>query len=108
LSPVLAAAADADAAARRDTVRAALRSARFDPGRAALPAAVDSREARRYNEAARQAYWARNSVADAVRLQTQAFGANPLDPEVVGNLAFLRLRSRRRRSKPHASSRCMR
>ena len=53
---------------------------------------VRSDEARRLNEAALVAYWRRDDVDDAVRLQRKAFAANPLDSEVVGNLAFLQLK----------------
>ena len=53
---------------------------------------VRSDEARRFNEAALVAYWRREDVDDAVRLQRKAFAANPLDSEVVGNLAFLQLK----------------
>jgi len=53
---------------------------------------VRSDEARRLNEAALIAYWRREDVDDAVRLQRKAFAANPLDSEVVGNLAFLKLK----------------
>jgi predicted Zn-dependent protease len=53
---------------------------------------VYSDEARRLNEAALIAYWRREDVDDAVRLQRKAFAANPLDSEVVGNLAFLQLK----------------
>jgi hypothetical protein len=49
-------------------------------------------DARRLNEAALVAYWRRDDVDDAMRLQRQAFAANPFDSEVVGNLAFLQLR----------------
>ena len=39
-----------------------------------------------------QAYWVRRNVAEAFDLSLKAFGANPSDPEVAGNLAFLHLR----------------
>jgi len=53
---------------------------------------VRNDEARRLHEAALVAYLSRDDVEDAVRLQRQAFAANPLDSEVVGNLAFLQLK----------------
>jgi hypothetical protein len=84
---------------RRSEVRAAVQAARSSAAVGAdVP--VRAREARTLNEAALVAYWRDNSLADAVRLQTQAFGANPLDPEVVGNLAFLRLKEK----PPHAET----
>jgi hypothetical protein len=39
-----------------------------------------------------QAYWVRRNIPEAFDLSLKAFGANPSDPEVVGNLAFLHLR----------------
>jgi tetratricopeptide (TPR) repeat protein len=54
----------------------------------------DSFEARRLNDAAAQAYWRRGNVPDALDLQLKAFGANPLDATVAGQLAFLQLRVR--------------
>jgi hypothetical protein len=77
---------------RRKDLRAAVAAARLAPGRPSLNVARRSQEARRLNEAARVAYWQRNDVPAAVALQTQAFTANPLDSEVAGNLAFLRMR----------------
>jgi hypothetical protein len=44
------------------------------------------------NEAARVAYWRRGNLQEAIALQTRAFGANPLNAEVVGNLALLHLK----------------
>ena len=48
--------------------------------------------ARRLNDEAMQAYWVRRNLPEAFDLSLKAFGANPNDPEVVGNLAFLHLR----------------
>jgi len=61
-------------------------------GEAPFAAPVRGADARRLNEAALVAYWRRDDVDDAMRLQRQAFAANPFDSEVVGNLAFLQLR----------------
>ena len=52
----------------------------------------EASEARRLNDEAIRAYWYRRNVAEAFELQMKAFGANPYDPEVAGNLAFLHLR----------------
>ncbi|WP_119157743.1 hypothetical protein [Caldimonas tepidiphila] len=49
-------------------------------------------DARRLNEAAREAFWTRRSVREAHALQLRAFGADPRDAEIVGNLAFLQLK----------------
>ena len=49
--------------------------------------------ARQLAEEAKQAYLRERNVSRAVDLQLRAFGANPRDPEVAGNLAFLYLKS---------------
>ena len=49
------------------------------------------RESRQFHEGARIAL-RRGDLAEAVGLQTRAFGANPVDAEIVGSLAWLRLR----------------
>jgi hypothetical protein len=56
----------------------------------ALP--VSQGEAQRLDAAARNEYVRRGITAQGLALQIQAFGADPLDPEVAGNLAFLLLR----------------
>jgi hypothetical protein len=53
---------------------------------------AEAAEARRLNDEAIRSYWYRRNVAEAFDLQMKAFGANPYDPEVAGNLAFLHLR----------------
>jgi hypothetical protein len=52
------------------------------------------RDAQQFNEAARAEYARRGSTAEALMLQVRAFGANPLDAEIAGHLAFLLLRQR--------------
>jgi hypothetical protein len=94
LAPVLAAAAEAHELRQAPAVRAAARNARFGRDRPSLDVPLRSAQARALNEAARVAYYRRDNVDEAVRLQTRAFGANPLDTEVVGNLAFYSLRER--------------
>ena len=49
------------------------------------------RESRQFHEGARIAL-RRGDFAEAVGQQTRAFGANPVDAEIVGSLAYLRLR----------------
>ncbi len=48
--------------------------------------------AKQLAEEARQAYVNERNVRRAVDLQLRAFGANPRDPEVAGNLAYLYLK----------------
>jgi hypothetical protein len=99
LAPVLAAAARSPELRRRSEVRSAAQAARVA---AASPSAlaVDAHEAKSLNDAALSAYWRDNSVADALRLQTQALGANPLDPEIAGNLALLHLKEKPAQAEP--------
>jgi hypothetical protein len=88
---VLFVAAQGDDAGDDDAIRAAAR---------ALPRAHDldgsfepaPRDARALNESARTALNRNGNARQALRTQLGAFGANPLDPEVVGNTAFLMLR----------------
>jgi len=54
------------------------------------PGAVD--EARVLHEAARVAFWRRGNAREAFDLESRAFGANPLDADIVGSLAFLSLK----------------
>ena len=49
-------------------------------------------EARRFNDEARVAMRLRRDAREAMELQVQAFGADPRDPEVAGNLALLYLK----------------
>ncbi|MEO7152141.1 MAG: hypothetical protein ABIX46_10600, partial [Burkholderiaceae bacterium] len=88
LRVLVAAADDAD----DDDLRSAARAIRLAPGDPQLEAGSSPAEARSLNEAARNAYWRRGDLREALLLQTRAFGANPLDAEVAGNLAFLRLK----------------
>ncbi len=46
-------------------------------------------DARRFHDEARQAYWSRRDIPDALDRELTAFGANPYDPEIAGHLAFL-------------------
>ncbi len=51
-------------------------------------------EARLLDDAARAEYGRHGASAQAVQLQVRAFGADPLDPDIAGHLAFLLLRQR--------------
>ena len=65
--------------------------------------------ARRLNDEAMQAYRVRRNVAEAFDLSLKAFGANPGDPEIAGNLAFLHLQAQPSRNrKRRGSSPCTR
>ena len=52
------------------------------------------RDAQQLNDAARSEYAKHGSTPEALMLQVRAFGANPLDAEIAGNLAFLLLRQK--------------
>ena len=52
------------------------------------------RDAQQLNDQARAEYARHGSTPDVLMLQVRAFGANPMDAEVAGNLAFLLLRQR--------------
>ncbi len=89
---VLFAAARADEDGRDDdAVRREAGSIRLAPDDPQLVEGNAASEARGLNEAARVAL-RRGDLREAVALQTRAFGANPVDAEVVGGLAFMRLR----------------
>src|SRR4030095_7252603 len=53
---------------------------------------IASIEAKRLYGEAVHAYWTRRNAAEAFDLQLKAFGADPRDPEIAGNLAFLYLK----------------
>ena len=92
IAPVLWAAAKAqDPRAEREVVDSA-QAVWVRDGATAYSQALDPATARRLNEEAMQAYWVRRNVPEAFELSLKAFGANPNDPEVAGNLAFLHLR----------------
>ena len=52
------------------------------------------RDAQQLNDQARAEYARHGSTPDVLMLQVRAFGANPMDAEVAGNLAFLLLRQK--------------
>jgi len=88
---VLVAAGRADDEGRDDDeIRLAAGAIRLAPEDPQLMRSA-SREARQFHEAARVAL-RRGDLAEAVGLQTRAFGANPVDAEIVGSLAWLRLK----------------
>jgi tetratricopeptide (TPR) repeat protein len=91
---VLFAAAHEDDGSGAQAVRDAASAVRIAPGDPLASIEVSGAEARRLNEAGRAAYWNRQNVEQALAYQTEAFGANPTDPEIIGNLAFLHLKTR--------------
>lgn len=91
---VLFLAGHADEAWRIDEIRSAANGIGIGPQDPLLVLEWAAADARRLNEAARSAFRGHGSAAQALDLQTQAFGANPTDAEVAGNLAFLHLRQR--------------
>jgi hypothetical protein len=99
LAPVLAAAARSPELRRRTEIRTAAQAARVV---VAPPSgvAVDAHEAQRLDRAAQTAAQRDHDVAGALRLQTQAFGADPLDPEIAGHFALMHLNGPSPRAEP--------
>jgi len=97
---VLFVAAHSDDAAQDDEIRKAASGVRREPQDLFIESGIAANDARLLNEAARIAFWRRGNAQEALNLQTKAFGANPRDPEVVGNLAFLHLKQRPRQADP--------
>ena len=88
---VLVAAAHADEdGSHDDEIRVAAGAIRLAPDDPQLTRTA-VRESRQFHEGARIAL-RRGDFAEAVGLQTRAFGANPVDAEIVGTLAYMRLR----------------
>ena len=65
-----------------------------DPGSTFAPGIAPA-EARQLNDEALDAYWSRHNMVEAFDLQLKAFGANPYDAEIAGNLALLHLKPSR-------------
>ena len=89
---VLFVASRSDDSAQDDEIRNAASAMRQPPDDALMEIAIARTDARLLNEAARVAFSHRSTAQEAAELQTRAFGANPADPEIVGNLAFMRLK----------------
>jgi hypothetical protein len=77
-----------------DEVRAAAAAIGRDGIDALATLSIAAGEAQRLGEAARAEYARRGGTPEALALQARAFGANPIDAESAGNLAFLLLRQR--------------
>ena len=91
---VLVIAARSDSAAGDGEIRNAASAIRLAPDDALLGAAVSANDARRLNEAARVAFSRDGNAREALGLQQGAFGANPQNAEIAGNLALLHLKQR--------------
>ena len=91
---VLHAAAQADANGQSGSVLDATRALHLPADQVFAGAKIASGDARRLNDAANAAFWNGHNVQRALSLQLRAFGANPEDPEVAGNLAFYFLKQR--------------
>ena len=85
-------AAQAGTAEQDDEIRRAA-SALRENSHGRLPVAeLAPEEARSLHEAARVAFRRRGNPREALDLELKAFGANPLDAEIAGSLAFLWLK----------------
>jgi tetratricopeptide (TPR) repeat protein len=91
---VLQLAGDDEEGIRDDEIRDAASAIRVAPGDPALEPDISGAEARQLHAAARAAFQHGGRLDEALDLQKRAFGANPLNAEVTGYLAFLRLRQR--------------
>jgi hypothetical protein len=91
---VLQLAADDEEGMLDDEIRDAAIAIRLAPGDPALEPGISSIDAGRLNAAAKAAFRDGGRLDEALDLQKRAFGANPLNAEVAGYLAFLRLRQR--------------
>ena len=83
----------ADSASQDDEIHSAASAIRLASDDPVLEVWVAANEARLLNQAAGVAFRG-GSMQEAMSLQTQAFGANPLDPDIARNLALLQLRQR--------------
>lgn len=90
---VLSIADQADRASQDEEIRNAASAIRLAPDDPLLKVWVSANEARLLNQAAGVAFRG-GSVQEALSLQIKAFGANPLDPDIARNLAYLQLRPR--------------
>jgi len=77
-----------------DDVRASAAAVARSPGDPLGGMTLLPRDAQQLNDQARAEYARKGGSPDVLMLQVRAFGANPMDAEVAGNLAFLLLRQR--------------
>lgn len=91
---VLHAAAGAEQPWQNAEVLAAARSAHLGVEDGLPATGAGASDARLLNHAAESAFWSARNPGQALALQTRAFGADPGDQEVVGNLAFYYLKQK--------------
>ena len=91
---VLHAAAQAEASWQTGAVVDATRALRLPSDEVFAGAKIASGDARRLHDAANAAFWNGHNQQRALSLQLRAFGANPEDREVAGNLAYYFLKQR--------------
>ena len=87
-------AAQAESTWQQNEVAEAARALRSSPGEALPAVASAAMDAKLLNDAAESAFWSARNVQQALSLQTRAFGAQPHDEVVAGNLAFYYLKQR--------------
>ena len=85
---------------RKTTYKSALGPSSTDP---LASLRVSSDEAQQLNDAARTEYLRHGATPQALAFLVRAFGADPGDPDIVGNLAFMLLSQRP--SQPEAARR---
>jgi hypothetical protein len=90
----LHAAAQDEGGTSDDDVLAATLAMHVRPDAPLTDIPLASGDARRLHEAAGAAFWGSRNAPQALSLQLRAFGANPLDAEVAGNLAYYYLKQR--------------
>jgi hypothetical protein len=92
IASVLRAAANADDPRQERAVADAAQAVLVREDASAPSQVIESIEAKRLYGQALHAYWTRKNPSEAFDLQLKAFGADPRDPEIAGNLAFLYLK----------------
>jgi len=92
IAQVLKSAAEAGNPAHDGLVFAVASAPRMPNERYSLDRQLSPRDARRLHDEARRIYMARGDFRRALDLELRAFGANPNDAEIAGQLALLHLR----------------
>jgi hypothetical protein len=91
---VLHVASQAESSWQNSAIFDAARALRMPPDDVVQGVKPASSEARSLHDAAGAAFWSGRNVQRALNLQLRAFGANPNDREVAGNLAYYYLKQR--------------
>ena len=92
IARVLWVAANANDRTEDRSIVDAAQSIRIGDSGSSVSPRIAPAEARRLNAEASDVFWSGRSASDALDIQLKAFGANPYDAEVVGNLAVLHLK----------------